>query len=191
MDISLGTAAPWAGLGGLERAWRKCHSVVKQDSQPITSPPLASACFQAREPVPTLPNHMLFMLHQTPSPHPWSKDHIQSMVHLHSQCSLEAGPLPGGRALKTTPKLEHFQLHNLSRLQHWGSLGLEREIFGVTMAQTRRDGILSIQAPVVLCSPPAAHTHTHTESCAAQPRHGCECPQLSHLTHRPGNKILG
>lgn len=98
----------------LQRAWRKCHSVVKQDSHPITSHPLAPACFQAGQPVPALPNHTLFMLHQTPSPLPWSKDHLQSMVHLHSQCSLEAGALPGGRALKTTPKLEHFQLHNFS-----------------------------------------------------------------------------
>lgn len=134
---------------------------ARQSSHHIT--PLCLRLLPGGTASPALPNHMLFMLHQAPAPLPRSKDHLQSMVHLHPQCSLEAAALPGGTTLKAIAKLEHFQLHNLSWLQHQGSLGLELGILGVPMAQKLRDGILSRQVLVVLWI--LLDAHTHTESC--------------------------
>lgn len=161
-----------------------CGKASKKD---VTSPPLASACFQAGEPAPTLPNHIQthFILHQTPSALPWSKHHLHSTDHLHSHRSLEAGGSAGGRALKTTLNLEHLQLHNLSWLQHWGTLVLELGILGVTTAQIRRESrTYRLLLWIPLCC-------LHTGPCIAQPKRSCASPRLSELAHAPGNKILG
>lgn len=125
------------------------------------------------------------MFHQVLSPLPWSKHHLHSTVHLHSHCPLEAGALAGGRALKTTLNLEHLQLHNLSWVQHWGSLVLELGILGMTMAQILKNGIMSVQAPVVLWIPLAACTHSfalHNRSTAVH------LPDCQILLTRQGTK---
>lgn len=170
-----GWTSPWRLLhhGWLGRLGESLEKVsfcgeARQSSHPITSHhPLSLCLLPGGTASPALPNHMLFMLHQAPAPLPWSKDHLQSMVHLHSQCSLQAAALPGGRTLKATPKLEHFRLHNLSWLQHQRSLGCPWH--------KNSDGIQSRQAPVVLWILLDA-PHTHTVMCCTTEARLCMSP---------------